>query len=169
MLWGGKGFILMSKGHIETLLHMRDLVDTIEACLVAAGAPNPDVVGVNEMERVVSEAGTKPSHFIKQEVKKKEGKIKRLNDLIWLMQREIKEYIYELKSKGEYIDPENVFDFTTNMDYFISHSFGEIIKKDFRKEVEKIQEKGWSKREAEEAVRDEEEYYEFFKRGEKDG
>ena len=51
-----------------------DLIDTVHACLVAAGAPTD----IDEQEKVVCAAGTKPSHFIK-------GKIKKLHNLIWLI------------------------------------------------------------------------------------
>ena len=71
-----------------------------------------------------------------------------------------------MRSKGEYIEPDDICDFSVNMNNFIHRSFGEIIKMDVRKEVEKISEGEWSKREAEEAIKDEIEYYEALERGE---
>jgi len=48
----------------------KDLLDTIAACLVAAGAPDPEI-DIDACEKVVCAAGTKPSHFIKDAFDKK--------------------------------------------------------------------------------------------------
>jgi len=127
----------------------QDLIDTIAACLIGAGAPTD----IDEQVRVVCEAGNKPSDFIKQEIKK-------LHSLIWLIQWELKEYIYYLRSY------EAIHSFSTNMKYFVHQSFREIMKMDVRKEVEKISEEEWSEREAEEAIKDEQDYYDALERGE---
>ncbi len=53
-----------------------DLVDTVEACLRAAGASED----FDEMERQVVAAGTKPSHFIKRQFEEKNLRIVELEE-----------------------------------------------------------------------------------------
>lgn len=60
----------------ETATWKSNYVDSVYACLVAAGAPED----INEMEPVVRSAGTKPSHFIKKVVDDLNRRIKELEN-----------------------------------------------------------------------------------------
>ena len=52
----------------------RDLIDTVSACLIAAGASED----LDEMERQVKAAGTKPSHFVQAQFQKLQDEVKQL-------------------------------------------------------------------------------------------
>jgi hypothetical protein len=67
------------EAEVERLERRRqDWLDSVHACLVAAGAP----ADIDEMEGVVRAAGDYPSDFVRQRFEKQEAEVKRLREAL---------------------------------------------------------------------------------------